>query len=102
VSLQIRWNELPRFERTMEFLEKSFLTKAHRTNGEYVKDHSEFAGDNALLRHLVFDPQTSGGLLLAVDEAAADRIMAELSRRFVFARKIGRAAAPQKALLQFS
>jgi selenide,water dikinase len=102
VTLQIRANDLPRFERAMEFLEKSFLTKAHRTNGEYVKERSEFAGDNMVLRNLVFDPQTSGGLLLAVAESSADRILADLSRRFVFARKIGHVAAQQKALLQFS
>lgn len=89
VGLHFESNKLPRFERAMEFLTKGFLTKAHRTNSEYVKGHVQFDHDESTFQQLVFDPQTSGGLLLAVDAAHADAILAKLSYSFIFAQKIG-------------
>jgi selenide, water dikinase len=88
VSLKINTEKLPRFERAMEFLSKGFLTKAHRTNAEYVKAQSQFTDQNTI-QQLLCDPQTSGGLLLAVDRNAADEIMSLIQRRFPFAQAVG-------------
>jgi len=101
VSLHIETSELPRFERAMEFLEKGFLTKAHRTNSEYVKEHTQFAALSPLLQQLTFDPQTSGGLLLAVDPAMADKILGRLQKTFPQARRIGRVDSHHEKLLYF-
>jgi len=89
VSLKIESARLPRFERAMEFLNKGFLTKAHRTNGEYVNGKCKMEVASKDVQQLLFDPQTSGGLLLSVDSAGADQVFAQLSRRFAFAQKIG-------------
>ena len=102
VSLQIELEQLPRFERAMEFLERGFLTKAHRTNAEYVKDRTLFVNESALLQQLTFDPQTSGGLLLAVDSASADRLLQHLQVHFFAARKIGVAGPESEILLRFT
>lgn len=48
------------------------------------------------LRALLFDPQTSGGLLLVVPPANVESLLAELPR----ARAIGRATAPRGAALR--
>ena len=40
---------------------------------------------------MLYDPQTSGGLLMAVDPADADALMAELEDRVPAAQRIGRA-----------
>jgi selenide,water dikinase len=102
VRLDIDSRQLPRFEKTMEFLEKGFLTKAHRTNREYVEGQTKFERGDSVLQNLVFDPQTSGGLLLAVSTSLADQLLQELSQRFTFARKIGVVAASQDVGLTFS
>lgn len=102
VSLNIDSSRLPRFEKAMEFLAKGFLTKAHRTNSEYVAGQIEFGHDNAQLQQLVFDPQTSGGLLLAVDAGVADEVLKCLAKRFPFAQKIGVVEACKDKALYFS
>lgn len=90
VGLEISGEALPRFERAIEFLEKEFLTKAHRTNREYVGDRILFESASEALRNLVFDPQTSGGLLLAVPETSAEAIVTLLAKKFPATRDIGR------------
>ena len=40
---------------------------------------------------LLYDPQTSGGLLMAVDPADADALMAELEGSVPAAQRVGRA-----------
>lgn len=89
VSLTFKTSSVPRFERTLEFLGKGFLTKAHRTNAEYVKDSLKDPGLDPLLLQLFYDPQTSGGLLLAVDPSQASRLLTLLRTRFPRAEVIG-------------
>ncbi len=89
VSLHIKTAALPRFERALEFIKKGFLTKAHRTNREYVEGQIALESQSAELQQLVFDPQTSGGLLLAVDSQSAPQILAQIRKRFLFAEIIG-------------
>ncbi len=93
-TLQIDSTKLPRFERAMEFLAKGFLTKAHRTNAEYVKNHVTFEQNEPLLQQLAYDPQTSGGLLLSVDASHSDTILSLLSQKFIFTQKIGVVESP--------
>jgi len=93
VNLRFLLRELPYFERALEFLAKGFLTKAHRTNSDYVKADVRFELDEKTLELLVFDPQTSGGLLLAVDAAKADEVVTKLSARFPYSRRVGQVRA---------
>ena len=102
VSLRIDLGQLPRFERAIEFLTKGILTKAHRTNAEYTKDQTEFGIDDAALKQLVFDPQTSGGLLLSVDADHANEVLTALAVRFSAARCIGQVEPQARMALRFS
>jgi selenide,water dikinase len=102
VSAHFRLDQLPRFERAMEFLGKGFLTKAHRSNADYVKGSVRFEREDPILQQLVFDPQTSGGLLLSVEKSAADEVLSILSQRFSAARKIGSVHQPEAAALRFT
>ncbi len=89
VSLHIETSRLPVFKKAMELLEKGFLTKAHRSNREYVQAEAEL-NQGPLLQQLVFDPQTSGGLLLAVDPSSADQTLNEILKFFPSACRVGR------------
>ena len=52
------------------------------------------AGDTELARQdLMYDPQTSGGLLIAVDPADADALFHELKDAVPSAQRIGTVAA---------
>ena len=89
VALQINFSEVPRFSRTLQFLEAGFLTKAHRSNRDYVSSETGFGKLSPLEQNVLFDPQTSGGLLLAVDNDKADAILNQLKTHFPFSKCIG-------------
>jgi selenide, water dikinase len=89
VSLRIDSRKLPYFERAMECLEKGFLTKAHRTNSEYTAASIQTDLLTPLLKFLINDPQTSGGLLLSVNPHFSDAIVAVLTPHFKSTTIIG-------------
>jgi selenide,water dikinase len=101
VSLCIESGRLPRFEKALDFIQQGFLTKAHRTNREYTDGSLNFEFENPTMQQLVFDPQTSGGLLLAVDPSRADQVLELLKSRFARACKIGSVESQQTHYLRF-
>ena len=89
LKIKFHFDSLPIFEKAKEALKLGFLTKAHRTNFEYVAKYSnlgKFEGEKIL-----FDPQTSGGLLLSVKSENAERFLNCLQKRFPAAAIIGKA-----------
>jgi selenide,water dikinase len=89
VHLKISFADLPIFARAAEFLEKGFLTKAHRSNASYIAEHCAMTGLTSLQQHLLHDPQTSGGLLLSVSAEAAPALVSQLREAFPATRVIG-------------
>ena len=53
-------------------------------------------------RRLLFDPQTSGGLLIAVAPGASEQVIESLGRRGVSGRTIGRVLEKQSPLIRIS
>lgn len=99
---EIKFSELPVFEGTLESLESGYLTKAHRTNREYVKEAANFSNlkDTEILT--LCDPQTSGGLLLSVAPDQADLVLKEIKGVFPYAHVVGRVLpADGKECLRF-
>jgi selenide,water dikinase len=71
-----------------------------RSNREHFGPFVRIAPDvDAAVLDLLYDPQTSGGLLIAVAEAAAERLRADLSAAGVPVARIGRATALQDVRL---
>lgn len=62
-----------------EFASMGFVPAGAYKNRDYVGDHYETvrAVERAML-DILFDPQTSGGLLISVSEADADRLLTDL------------------------
>ena len=90
VTLSFEADRLPAFARARECLERGFLTKAHRSNAEYVGERFGRGPLDDLGVQLAHDPQTSGGLLMAVAAEHADAIVAALAPAFPRAIRIGR------------
>ncbi|NJL95654.1 MAG: selenide, water dikinase SelD, partial [Anaerolineae bacterium] len=69
----------------------------HGRNHAYYRQFVDFAqpeaAEDPVLRGLLYDPQTSGGLLMAVDPQRAETALAELHKRGVDARRIGEVRA---------
>ena len=89
VSLCIDAKRLPAFVGVRESLARGTLTRAHTTNRAYTASHVSTEGVSAEDALLVVDPQTSGGLLLAVDASATSEILDALRRDFSAAAVIG-------------
>lgn len=89
-SLQIEAGQLPLLPRALEMIEKGFLTKAHRTNREYTEKESDFGALSETFTKLILDPQTSGGLLLALKADQADSVLKKLRVGFPQSQIIGR------------
>lgn len=84
-------NQIPVFAGAEELAQQGFLTKGDRTNRDYLKGHVHI--DKNLSENLVrvlFDPQTSGGLLIAISSEVAKELVTVLRQQGVTdARIIG-------------
>jgi len=93
VTIEIDSVRVPLIKGALELAAAGSLTGADKTNREYVGDTIEIAPkvDSNLVK-LFYDPQTAGGLLLAIPEDKADDLLAELRRNYPRAEIIGRAS----------
>ncbi|WP_413585020.1 selenide, water dikinase SelD [Bdellovibrio sp. HCB274] len=101
VSLKVNFAALPLFGGVMDFLEKGFLTKAHRTNSQYTENDVDFGSLSSLQKTVLHDPQTSGGLLLSVSRDQAEPLVKEINSKFVHARIIGDVVAQNTSRVAF-
>lgn len=100
VTLHLRIQEIPLFELTLKSLLAENLTKAHRTNRNYVENETRIEGNPSKESLLsLFDPQTSGGLLLSVDPHTSSRVETQLRERFPSTRIIGEVTPAEAARL---
>jgi len=97
LTIEIRLADLPLLPgaRELSARHQPAGLKANRRQFEPLVEDSAVADEE--IRALAYDPQTSGGLLLLVPEAAADALLADLS----LARAIGRAVPSRGRPLAF-
>ena len=89
-SLEITANQVPLLEGARALV-RGNLPGGGRTNREHFGDRIRVSAerDDDLL-DLLYDPQTSGGLLLAVDPAGAGAVALDLAGAGVLAARVGR------------
>lgn len=78
VGLELSFDQIPRLDGVLEFASMGLLPAAAYSNRKYVHDAAVFTGDFELAEQdLLFDPQTSGGLLIACPSASAHALADE-------------------------
>lgn len=99
VTLILESSKLPLLERARRLAEKGYLTGGCKRNREYLKD--KITIDKSIREGLVeaaMDPQTSGGLLIALAQRYAGKLVDELKENGVkLATTVGYATSLQKA-----
>jgi selenide,water dikinase len=94
VTLEIDAARVPLIGGAYELAEQGLLTSGDRTNRQYVGDNLRLAESlNQPMTSLLFDPQTAGGMLIAIDAARAEAMLARLRETYEDAAIIGRVAA---------
>lgn len=75
----IHLSAVPHFRRVPEFVEDDFFITANgQRNRNHLGDLVEFQNASFWQEELLFDPQTSGGLLAAVPNETADEVLADM------------------------
>ncbi len=82
ISLKIRFDAIPRLDGAMEYATTGLLPAATYSNRKYVGETVSFAPDIELAEQdLLFDPQTSGGLLISCPPEKAEKLVAEAEKK---------------------
>jgi len=90
VTIEIDSARVPLIKGALELAAAGLLTSGDKTNREYVGEDVEVAATvDPNLMKLLYDPQTAGGLLLAIAEEKADELLNDLHRNYPRAEIIG-------------
>jgi selenide, water dikinase len=101
VSLAIEHEQIEFLPRALDYSRQGHLPGGLKNNARFLEGCVEF--DPKIpqeVRNLLFDPQTSGGLLLAVSESDSRALVAKLCERGTTARQIGRVVEKTSPLIQ--
>lgn len=77
-SAHILSSRIPYISEARAYAEEFLLTAAAQRNRNFFGDGVKFEIEDFAMEEILFDPQTSGGLLIAVDASDADALWKEL------------------------
>jgi selenide, water dikinase len=100
VSFDIDYHTFDYFPGAVEAARGGHLSGGLKNNRAFIGDCVTFdATVPEEYQHLLFDPQTSGGLLVAIAPDAVEPALAGLQRRGVVAQRVGRVLAKRSPLI---
>jgi selenide, water dikinase len=103
VSLRIEHERVSYLAGAIEAARGKFFSGGLSNNREFLEGCVEFAARvSEEFRALLLDPQTSGGLLVALAPGAAEDAMAALERRGISARIVGNVIAKRSPLIEIA
>jgi selenide,water dikinase len=100
VSLEIDHSAVRYLPGAVEAAREGFLPGGLKNNRDFIGDCVRFAeGVRQEYRDLLFDPQTSGGLLIAISPESAEAAISALGSHGVSARHLGKVITKTNPLL---
>ncbi len=91
VSVEITFDKIRLLPGTVTHARAGALTGGAGANEQYLDEKIDFAPSlERYVRDIIYDAQTSGGLLVAIDETAADTFVRSLGEQEIDAFDIGR------------
>lgn len=93
VRIHLSLEALPVLDGALDLTTPDNFSRANHTNREYAATAIRFTSPDLATTpraELLFDPQTSGGLLIAIDPASADDLLARCRASNLNAARIGR------------
>lgn len=89
-SCEIFADKVPVMQEALHYADEFFLTAAGQKNRNYLEGYVQFDGISFAMEEVLFDPQTSGGLLIAVQPAQAEKLLGELQKEGFPAAIVGK------------
>lgn len=89
LSCRVHAAEVPVIEEALHHADEFLLTAAAQRNRNHVGEFVEFRNISFAMEEVLFDPQTSGGLLIAVGEDEAEALLNELQQAGLPAKIVG-------------
>ena len=90
VDLEVDCSKLPLLPGLTEAIEAGHVTRGDVSNREYAHGYFELAPSvSQMAAKILFDPQTSGGLLIAVDESGVSQLLKRLDEHYPHCSIIG-------------
>jgi selenide, water dikinase len=100
VSFEIHSAAVPLLPGAREAARQGLIPGGLRNNREFLEASVSFAPDvPEEVRALLYDPQTSGGLLIAIARESAERAISHLAERGIPVKRIGRVLPKDAQLL---
>jgi selenide, water dikinase len=92
LTLEIDSSQVPLIPGAQDLAKQGLLTSGDKTNRNYVGDDIEIhPGVAKEMASLLYDPQTAGGMLIAIPEKRADELLERLRKTYPVASIIGNA-----------
>ncbi len=89
LAAEIYADQVPRIPEALEYADAFLLTAAAQRNRNHVGKQVRFADVPFAMEELLYDPQTSGGLLMAVQKEEAEALVRELQAAGLPAQAVG-------------
>jgi selenide,water dikinase len=89
LGLKISASQVPIFAEALPLAKKGMLTRGDKSNREYVK--GSYLMDTSISKEVtqvLFDPQTSGGLLISISPGHAEALLKKLWERGISTARI--------------
>ena len=90
VSAEIYCDNLPHLKNVKSYIEDEWITGGGLRNRKFAGSRADTSKLPPWMAELMYDPQTSGGLLIAVDSEQADELLKEIQADDPQARLIAR------------
>lgn len=95
LSCKVYADQLPVFQEALEYADEFLLTAVAQQNRNHVGRHVRFDKDISFaMQEVMFDPQSSGGLLIVLPPEQADALLADIRALGVPAAIVGEMMEP--------
>lgn len=89
LSCRIFAGQVPVIREALDYADEFLLTAAGQRNRNFAEAHVAFQNVSFAMEEVLFDPQTSGGLLIAAAPGEAGTLLDELQQAGLPAREVG-------------
>ena len=77
-SAIIKKDNVPLIPQSLDYADEFYITAAGQRNRNFIGAKVELSACSFAMQELLFDPQTSGGLLISIDSSDAEAALSEL------------------------